>query len=249
MLVGGLFDEIAALCFDAEAVPLSYQDANNAMIILPATAPVGTHSLTAIGTSGTVATISVDVAAQFGTEMTVNVVSGGGASRVVTATPVFTQASSPIVPRGVGNYPPFDNTWGGSQIGSWESSGGPGNGVYRDWDGGINFSVYIGVYDGHIGTTSTGRRLSLTAQVTPRPGADDAEAPATQSYVGIFVCGIDTPASFASIAGSCGYPDGGDASPVVVGNPACQVQCNVNGILKLLLFPDAPTGHQVLLTK
>ncbi len=245
VLVGGQFGEIAALCFDAEAIPLSYQDPDNAMVVLPATASVGAHSLTAIATSGAVATIPVNVAATFGTELAVNFVSAGG----VTARPVFAQSASPFVPKVVGNYPPFDNTWSGSQIGNWTSSGGPHNGVYRDWDGGIGFFIQT-TYNGNINTTLTGRRLSLTVHLDPAntlPPPPDAEAPATQTYVGLFVCGIDTPANFASIAASCGYPDGGPSS--VVGNPTCQVNCDVSGVLRVLMFPDAPTGHQVVLIK
>jgi hypothetical protein len=254
VLVGGDFDAIVALCFDGEAIALSYQDPGNAMIILPLNASVGPHSLAAIGMSGTTAAISVNVTSDFGTEFSVAEVSGTGASKVVTTASVFTQSSTPFIPTTVGNYPPFDNTWGGGHIGSWLETGAePGNAVYRDWDAGIGFSLSGSAgYSGGITATRNGRRLSVIAHVGPAntiPPPDDAEVPVSQSYVGLFVCGIDSPVNFVSVAASCGYRDGGTSLVTVVGNPECQVQCNVQGILRVIMFPDAPAGHQVLLTK
>jgi hypothetical protein len=263
VLVGGQFDGLDKLCFDDNDIDAAYRDPQNAMIVIPADAGVGTHHIAAITTSGAVSTIPVNVVGDFGPEPTVkNYYSLGSGSGIgFSQTAVFGASATPYVPTAVGNYPPLDNYWidqfGGPS--KWEAGGGVAYNHYGTWDGGVSFGAIQGPFNGGIGVSRTSERLvaQMSVHGTVGAGVDASPDSTTANYVGLFVCGIDGPSNFSNIASTCGYAVtdagyavAGDAATVeVLGNPNCQVQCGNGGPLRVLLFPDAPTGHQVLLLK
>lgn len=249
VLVGGQFSQVSTFCFDQSPIAASYQDPTDVMIVIPSTAALGTHSLTVIDASGAVDSIPVNVVSDFGSELAV--VHAAGAA----PTPVFGHSATPYVPKQVGNYPPLDNYWRDELIDGgvhWVVGGGMPYGQYGEWDGGIIFGTMdqYPFTGGITGVRIPGTpRLSVSVTAEDTEDQPDARAPtATGKYVGLFVCGIDTSRSLDTVTSTCKLGDAGiDAA--VVGNPDCQVSCDANGFLRVLLFPDAPSGHQVLMLK
>ncbi len=265
VLLGGTFDGHEQLCFDRASITASYQDPVNAIVILPADAGVGQHSIGVIATSGAVATMPVNVVSDFGPELTVVGRSTTMANTFVTVN-LFGQQATPVVPTPIGNFPPIDNNWDDAlpnhPATTWQSGPpGQGNGLYEGPYDAATFGTGMTTSGtaligraGIILTRVKGDRYS--AAVTANASISMDAGTVSANYVGLFVCASDTPSTtVGSIESGCKEPDGGalaialDAGAPVIGNPSCQVPCDATGLLKFMMFPDAPSGHQAVLLK